>query len=158
MSLIHNKRGKWRVDWGRGLVLIVSVLLSFLLLLLNWGILVAKWQHPHWDRQQFLCAMGHFYLAVYVISKSETFNLYSLKRYALLSHSFDLFPQHKIKWRSIYFGIKILSIMKLTKQLNFTKGPLFLVNTANINIYKLKLEHLQILEFILRQWLTMTQQ
>lgn len=36
MSLIQNKSGKWRLDWDRGLMLIVSVLVSSLLLL-NWG-------------------------------------------------------------------------------------------------------------------------
>lgn len=77
-------------------MLIVSVLMSSLVLL-NWVILVAKWQHPYKDRQQFPWDMWHFYLALHVISKSETSNLYSLEKYALLPHSFDLFPQLKIK-------------------------------------------------------------
>jgi len=84
---------------------------------------VAKGQHPHQDRQQFPWDMWHFYLTLHVISKSETSNLYSLEKQALLRHSFDLFPQHKIKWRSINFCSKILSITKCTKQLSSTKGP-----------------------------------
>lgn len=65
-NLTHNKTGKCRVDWDTGPTLTVSVLVPSLILLLNWGILVAKWQHPQQDRQWFPWDRWHFFTLPYM--------------------------------------------------------------------------------------------